>query len=343
MRWPFATRRERLRRQAADWVARLNGPHDEADRAEFELWYGSNPDHAEAFDRLSNLFNAAGQARRPEAAGVAPPPAGPVRPRSRPFGYAFAAAAAGAALLAFFILSARTASPLPEVQRQFAAFSAEGEGRRIALADGSEVLLSANSAVDVALGGEERRLRLTRGEARFSVAGEARPFIVAADGTEVFARGTQFIVRVGSGRTTITLIEGSVDVSYAPNRAGERRLTRLRPGEQLVVEAATPTVPSDAATARATSRQPPPLSLPAMFEFDETPLREAVVQVNRSGSPPIRIADPALASLRISGAFRSGDTAGFARSIAAAFNLELERGRDGSLRLRARAQPSQKD
>lgn len=340
MRWPFATRRERLRREAADWIARLNGPHEAADRAEFERWCGSSPDHAAAYERLQDIFQAAGQARRPEA-GVAASPARASRRPSRPFGYAFAAAAAGAALLAFFILSARTASPLPEAVQQFAAFSTEGEVRRIALADGSEVLLSANSAVDVALGGDERRLRLTRGEARFSVAREARSFIVAAEGTEVFARGTQFIIRLGSGRTTIALIEGSVDVSYTPAGAGARRLTRLRPGERLVVEASAPIVPTDAATARAAGRQPPPPSPPAMLEFDETPLREAVEQVNRGGRPLIRLEDPSLASLRISGAFRRGDTEGFARSIAAAFDLELERGRDGSLRLRARARSGQ--
>lgn len=67
MVWPFVSRRERLRRQAARWVARLNGPFDEQDRAEFERWYRSSAEHAEAYDRVAALFNAAGRARRPEA------------------------------------------------------------------------------------------------------------------------------------------------------------------------------------------------------------------------------------------------------------------------------------
>jgi transmembrane sensor len=332
VRWPFLTRRERLRREAADWIARLNGPDAEADRAEFDRWYGSSPDHAAAYHRLTEIFHAAGRAQRPERVET---PARVGRQRSRRVGYAFAAAAAGVALLAFFFLSARTASPVPDARQQVAAFFTEGEGRRIVLVDGSEVLLSPGSGLDVALGADERRLRLVRGEARFSVAHEARPFIVAADGTEVFARGTQFIVRVGGGRTSVALVEGSVDVSYSPDRAGERRHTRLRPGERLVVESGRPPSSAVAPAERAAVRSPPD-STRAMLEFDETPLREAVEQANLGSSPTVRIGDPSLAGLRISGAFRQGDTAGFARSVAAAFNLEVESAADGSLWLRPR-------
>jgi transmembrane sensor len=73
-----------------------------------------------------------------------------------------------------------------------------------------------------------------------------------------------------------------------------------------------------------------------MLQFDDTPLEQALEQVNRRGQPPVRVRDPAIAALRVTGAFRAGDTAGFAESIAAAFELELERGPEGILWLRAR-------
>jgi len=340
MRWLFATRRERLRRQAADWVALLNGPHSEADRAEFERWYASSAEHAAAFDRLSGLFATAGRARRPDDAQPAAARRGP----TRPLRYALAAAAVGAALLAFFILSARTTSPLPDARQQFAAIAADREAsRRVRLADGSEVLLSPGSTLDVALGAGERRLRLTRGEARFSVAHEARPFIVAADGTEVIARGTQFLIRIGEGRTTVALIEGRVDVAYstAPDPAGQRRVAQLRTGEQLVVQTLISPATAPAASA------PGPVAAPtreargaaaAMLQFDDTPLSEALEQANRHGSPRIRLADPALARLRLTGAFRRGDTRGFADSVAAAFALQVEQSSEGTLSLRHRAE-----
>ena len=142
MAWPFPSRRERLRREASAWIARLNGPCETRDRAEFERWYRSSPDHAAAYDRIAALFEAAGRASRPAAASAGSP-LGRSGGRVRPFRYALGAAVALAALLAFVLLSARTVSPVAEAGQQFAAFSAaEGESRRIVLPDGSEVLLS---------------------------------------------------------------------------------------------------------------------------------------------------------------------------------------------------------
>lgn len=334
MRWPFVSRRERLRREAADWVARLNGPYDEKDRAEFERWYNSDPDHAAAYDRVAALFDAAGRARRPNVA-AAEFSAEASRSRSRPIRYALAAAVAGAALLAFVLLSARTVSPIADGRQQFAAFSAPAaESRRIVLLDRSEVLLSPGSRLDVAIGRSERRLRLVHGEGRFTVAHEARPFIVAADGTEVVARGTRFVVRVADGGTTVSLIEGRVDVSHSTSPDGERRVTRLEPGQRLVVQKAAPAARSRVAPAPAELRPRPRRD--AMLQFDDTPLGQAVEQVNRHGRPRVRLADPGIADLRVSGAFRAGDMAGFAESVAAAFDLELERGPDATLWLRPR-------
>lgn len=324
MRWPSVSRRERIRREASAWIARLNGAHDERDRAAFQSWYHSDPDNALAYDRQSEIFRAAGQLRRAEGAVEERRRTG-----ARPLRYAFAAVVACAALIALVLLSARTTSPVPQPAQQFATFSADpGQSRRIRLVDGSGILLSPASSLEVAIGTSERRLRLIRGEGRFSVAQEARPFIVEASGAEVVARGTEFVVSLAPGRTTVSLIEGRVDVSYAAARGGgeRRQVKRLAPGERLVVE--TGARPAAAAAPGPDRRRPSPAS-PAMLEFDDTPLGQAVEQANRHGSIRIRLRDPALAGLRITGAFRAGDTRGFAESVAAAFGLELEQAADG--------------
>lgn len=331
MRWFFPSRRERLRREAADWVARLNGPDAARDRAAFDAWYGADVDHAQAYDRVSTLFEAAGKLRRPAGAEV---PAAASGRGARRLGYGLAAAAACAALLLFFLLSARAVAPLPDAGRQVAAFEAPaGASRRIVLLDRSAVLLAPGSRLEVALGDRERRLRLLRGEGVFSVAHEKRPFIVTADGTEVVARGTRFRVRVGGGRTTVALIEGRVEVAYKPAQetSGERRVTRLRPGEQLVIGAQEDR-PAPARHTAPTLQAPH--APPAMLQFDETPLGEAVAQFGRRGGARIRLADPALAKLRLTGAFRADDPRGFAQSAAAAFGLLLAEGADGTLVLR---------
>ena len=340
MRWPFVSHRERLRREAADWIARLNGPHGNEERAAFERWYASSPDHARAYDRLAGLFSAAGKLSRADGARVPQTRSRPIS-RSRPLGYAFAAVLACAALLAFVLLSARTASPLAEADEQLAVFStAGGESRRFLLVDGSQVLLSAGSRLEVSLGASKRRLRLVRGEGRFAVAHEGRPFIVEANGAEVIARGTLFVVEVAGSRTTVSLIEGRVDVSYPPEGGDPRarRVARLEPGGRLVVHRSAAPEAMPTAAARPAAAQRPRHSAPSMLEFDDVPLAEALEQVNRRGRPTVRLADPALGALRVTGAFRAGDTSGFAESVAAAFGLDLRRDHDGSLRLRQRTE-----
>lgn len=333
----FMTRRERIRRKAATWIARLNGPEGGRHQAEFEDWYRSDPEHAETYDRLLAQFQAAGSLGRTAAPAR---PGSMRRPRSFRWGYAVAALAAAAVLLVFLV-SARSAPISTGGSRQVASFESGPQERRIVLADGSEVLLAADSAVAVALGAQDRRVRLIRGEGRFFVAHEARPFSVAADGTEIVARGTQFVVRLASGRTIVALLEGKVDVSYAPSPAQpeRRRVAQLRPGEQLVV-----TRRSDARSSTATARAP--ASAPVqqaetrhvpMLEFDDQPLIDAVAQVNRFGRPRVRLADPALHGLRVTGAFRGGDPAGFAEAVAAAFGLAVERAPDGTLSLHSAA------
>ena len=76
-----------------------------------------------------------------------------------------------------------------------------------------------------------------------------------------------------------------------------------------------------------------------MLLFDDTKLADAVAEANRNGGGQIRLADPSIGALRITGAFRAGDTDALAQSLEAAFNLLLERRPDGVLILRAKPTP----
>ena len=327
MPWPFIGRRERLRRQASGWAARLNGPHDEHDRAAFERWYRERPEHAAAYDRVSALFEMAGKVRPAGAAPVV----GRSPSRRPAVRYALAAAAAVCiAVLAFAVLGAGRVVPSARPGSQTAVFAANAdESRQIALVDASRVVLSPGSELKIAFDGEKRRLLLTRGEARFIVAHDPRPFIVTADGTEIVARGTQFVVRLGKEGTLVSLIEGRVEVSYpqAPDQAG-RRVARLEPGHRIIV-------PANAAPPAAPVPVAEPSSRRAMIVFDDTPLADAIERVSEQTGNRIRLSDPALADLRVTGAFRARDAAAFAESAAVALGLELRRGADGTLWLRA--------
>lgn len=328
-RWPFVSRRECLRREASNWIARLNGTPDRGEREAFERWYHADADHAATYDRLSEVFAATAHIRPKSSAGtIAPAPDRGVQGVRTRYAMAALAAVGAVAILGYAVLGARETAPTAQGGVQVALFVATAsESRLVSLVDGSEVLLSPGSELDVDIDRETRKLRLRRGEGRFTVSPEARPFVVAASGSEIAARGTQFVVRLLPEGLLVSLIEGRVDVTYPSSPAGvPGRVASLEAGQRLIVRAvAEPTGTSE----------PAQRSAAPMVEFDDTRLAEAVEFVNRKADGQVRLSDPALADLRVTGAFRAGDAEGFAQGIAAALDLSIERESDGTIWLGA--------
>jgi transmembrane sensor len=75
-----------------------------------------------------------------------------------------------------------------------------------------------------------------------------------------------------------------------------------------------------------------------MLQFDGTPLSEAVALANRYSDRHILLVG-GLGALRVTGAFRAGDTAGLAKALAAAFGLSLQQNADGNLLLSRTTSP----
>jgi len=327
--WPFVTTRERARREAADWFAKLRGPRREEHRPEFTSWYHSRPENREAFDRVSSIWDAAAglqPAKEPLVAGSRQP--------------AWRRSAALAVLAILLVAGAvgvlllghgRGASPDAEFAAAFAA--PDGVRRTVQLPDGSLVLLDPRSRISVNFTQTERRVLLATGRARFTVAHGALAFLVDAGNARVTAHGTIFDVIVSDSATKVILLQGSVDVT---NRAASRNpaaATRLRPGESTSVPAALLTRTGAGSAVKAP---------PQMLEFDDSTLADAVAEANRHSFTKIEVADPDVAGLRITGAFRPGDAQGFAEALEAAFRLRLERPGNGRLILHSRrlADPS---
>ena len=111
-----------------------------------------------------------------------------------------------------------------------------GEFRNVLLPDGSVVGLNTNSVVEIVYSAAERRIRLTRGEAFFTVAKNPnRPFWVEADGVSVRAVGTAFDVRDRPDAIEVLVREGKVQV----HRAGSAQPAALLvAGEKAVVSRA---------------------------------------------------------------------------------------------------------
>jgi len=193
-----------------------------------------------------------------------------------------------------------------------------GERAVVRLEDGSVLHLNTASKVSVRFAADVRRISLDRGEAFFDVAHDGRrPFLVSAGVADVRAVGTRFDVRRDGGQTRVTLVQGVVGVSQAG------RSWTLRPNQQLSLGAGGAAAPQALDAASATSWTGGRLT------FHETPLAEAVAEVNRYSEAKIDLAAPGYGGLRVNGVFDAGDTGAFVAAVTTLFPLKAQSARGG--------------
>jgi transmembrane sensor len=199
-----------------------------------------------------------------------------------------------------------------------------GEIRRIALEDGSSLVLNTATEVTVKLSQRQRDIRLIRGEALFEVAHDhLRPFVVVANDTAVRAVGTAFAVRLESTQVDVTVTDGVVEVvsslppgiSTATSLGWDGNAQRVSANHRIVIgRARVPEISAIAATdadRRLAWRD-------GMVSFDGESLRMAVAEINRHNRRQIVVDDPALAAKPIVGIFRTTDLEGFSAAAAEA-------------------------
>lgn len=201
---------------------------------------------------------------------------------------------------------------------QGATYTNEGASPTvIALEDGSSLTLDLRSKVTVRYSQTSRRINLQRGQAGFQVAHDAsKPFVVSVGQGSVTALGTAFNVNRWGDGATVVLVEGKVRVESG--QRGDEAV--LSPGQRVTVQGdrLSPVVPADLSAVSAWKN--------GLLMFDDEKLVEALASVNRHGAQAVRLSDPSLGDLRISGLFRAGDTAAFYRGVASLHGLEAKVG-----------------
>lgn len=197
-----------------------------------------------------------------------------------------------------------------------------GQRSTINLADGSTVVLDEDSKIDVRLSSEARTIDLVRGQARFSVKHDGRPFLVNAMNHEVRAVGTSFNVDSG-GELQVSLLEGKVMIAPLVTREswlGElirepdrRRAIPLIAGEELVLSRRRTPVRTRFDETEITAWER------GYLVFSANTLEEAVARVNRYATKKIALAPGTIGHEEISGVFHTGDSAAFIRSVLALY------------------------
>ncbi|WP_454760327.1 FecR family protein [Caulobacter segnis] len=321
---------------AALWLLRRDAGQDVESDPQFIAWRDGAPDNARAWAHAASIWQTAGSASGDDPLFVAlRRDALQARPDRRPLVAALTAMAAALVVavgLAWFPLSSRIgatpAQPGPSIDAAPTFAVAAGTPNTFALPDGSRVTLNANSAIAVDYRAGSRAVRLLRGQAYFSVVHDTqRPFTVATRARTITDLGTEFDVRLGDRAMTVTLAKGAVAVSAAPGRDDIRLST---PGQQLV---STPNQ-ADAVTRVDLTKA---LSWRTrLLEFSETPLADAVAEVNRYGGPSAKVVDPTAATLPVSGQYRAGDPTRFAQSLAEVYRVRVRTRGDGGADITSR-------
>ena len=221
-----------------------------------------------------------------------------------------------------------------------------GEQVSFLLDDGSVVTLNARSRLRVVYTDTSRDIHLTAGEAMFDVVGDSdRPFRVITERAVIRAIGTQFNVRHRGSDTTVTVVEGIVDVQLVPNprsppgevgeapdesaaalSSGVSQPTRLEVGQQARVS-------SGAVAVVDTNIQKTMSWRERRLTFDAWTLADVVEEFNLYNDQHIVVIDADLAARSISGAFSADDRGSFALFLSEAGIASFESRADGTIML----------
>lgn len=192
---------------AASWYVQFQSePPSPAQRQAWQHWVDSNPAHLAAWNQMEQLQRHLGAMPRDLTRRAL----SPAQQRRQ--------------VLKLLLILAGTGYVGWNVQRHtalgdvWADYSTKiGQRRRIELADGSQIHLNTNTAVDVVFDGQQRLIRLRSGEIliRTGKLGDTRPFFVETREGRVQALGTRFSVHQLSGTTRVGVLEDSVSIQPA--------------------------------------------------------------------------------------------------------------------------------
>jgi transmembrane sensor len=298
-----ATQQRQALRDAAQWHARLSaGTDNPAIYEQWQAWHQGDAIHQWAWLRLE-AFHAELRSVSATVAQrtlvVEPPLAGR---RTVLKGLVLGLGVSGLAWTGY----RQTPLWLADVR------TVTGERRELRLADGTQLTLNTDSAVDIRYDPQQRLIILRAGEIMVATAKDARPLSVRSQQGEMRALGTRFSVRQLDGQTELDVLEHAVAVR---NRADAEPL-RVEAGMSLRFGTG-------------------PLPQPQMLDpnrsewvngrlvIDNWPLGQVLDELQRYRPGFIECAKE-VAQMRLSGAFPLDDSARALEAIARALPVRIE-------------------
>jgi transmembrane sensor len=327
--------RDAVAQRAAEWLIRQRaGELSTPEKLELMRWLRDSPRNVQEYLQQVSTLQLLPRAlqglpigepsneesRRPETVALLNPPRIHASTSDRRRGIALRNLFGVAAAIA--VMAVLLWAGLFVLHERSAIHVAHGDQRTLRLEDGSLVLLNSQASASVRYTPTERYIVLD-GQALFNVAKDpSRPFRVVAGQTEIVAVGTQFEVYRQPHATTVTVVEGKVDVvTRGGGSDGEAHAPASRPvqairigaGEQVKIGPGVErpkTVRADLQVATAWVRRE--------IVSHRRPLGEVADEFNRYLATPIVIESPQLRQTLITGTFSAYEPKtflGFLREI----------------------------
>ena len=204
------------------------------------------------------------------------------------------------------------------------------------LEDGTLVELNRGASITATFTIAERRVRLDRGEAHFTVTRDpSRTFVVEAGGVAVCAVGTAFCVTLQPGSVAVLVTEGTVRLT-SPDKPALGDDPLLNSGQRAVLSLArggpAPAIASitdDEIAERLAWK-------PLVLDFVEATLAEIAAEFNRRNPVKLEITDPSLRARRLSANIRSDNVEGFVKLLESDFGIVAKRPSANVIALRSR-------
>ena len=316
--------------RAREWFVRLlDEDVSRTDLEAWQAWLEEDPAHRDAYQRIVEVWSAAGAATtpRPAQSELAADDYDPQVPvavwrRRRQGGRSprlvwVSAAAALVAVVAWLGLSEMSWSPAKSFQLQ----TQRGQELQTRLDDGSTLALGGLTRLEVRYSRKARRVHLIGGEAFFTVASDRRrPFVVDTPLGAMTAIGTAFDIDVNQKMVTLQVTKGKVAVRTQPGRGrdGPPDMSVVA-GERLQIARST----------RGVSVLKEPAAMPPSWQegrlaYRAEPLERVLEDVNRYAPRPIVLADQELGKLSYTGTVRLDDIDAWTRGLPAVFPVAVD-------------------
>ncbi len=320
--------------QASEWLLRMDTPsRTEEDVNEWLRWCDEDSENLVAFEAFQTDWRDLDALKVGADANGSAPAAlleqeahrhSITRIRRRQLAVTLAVAACLALVaLAVILLPKERGSSIPRQQ-----VAATQTNRAATLPDGSRVMLSAQTSINVDFNGSKRNLELSAGEAYFKVKHDRQhPFIVHAGDISVTAVGTAFDVRRESDGVTVTVEEGTVEIAgdvFA--KKGLPTTWRAEAGYQL-------TYSSQGRTAMITNVD---TSSALKWRGGELayvwePLGAVIEDLNRYSEHKIIVKDPEIAELRFTGTVFTASLADWVKAVEQVYPVRADSSANGDI------------